>query len=123
MSNTKFTLVKPSLYIQPLTFQKELIEYLYCDEIELNKDIAVGLLKLSEEYSLPILKTNCAKYLVRILDHEDFMELASLASTYQVNELRKPVLNYLISFKSSLLQNINIKDLPRDLLEEYLIST
>jgi len=101
----------------------KLIEYLYCDEIELTKDIAVGLLKLSDEYCLPILKTICAKYLVRILDYDNYMELANLASHYQVNELRKPLLNYLISFKTSLLQNINIKDLPRDLLEDYLINT
>jgi len=98
-----------------------LIEYLYCEEIEVKKDTAIPLLKLSEEYSLPGLKAKCARYLARILTKENFLELAELANTFQIKELQDSVVEYFVCYWPSILQSFKIQDLPRYLLEEYVV--
>ena len=99
----------------------ELIEYLYCENTDLTKDTAIGLLKLADEYSLPTLKRKCARYLARVLSKDNFVEFANVASMYQAKELQNSILNYLISYKSALFEHVDIKDLPRDLLEVYIL--
>ena len=97
-----------------------MIEYLYCNEIELDKEIAVGLLELSEEYSLPILQKKCARYLTTIMNKENFVELANLVDKVQVEPLNKSLVNYFISFKASLLEAIDVQGLPKSFLEQCI---
>ncbi len=100
---------------------QELIEYLYSEDIEVTKDTAVPLLKLSEEYLLPGLKAKCARYLARILDKENFIELSELANTFQIKQLQDAAVEYFVCNRTAILQSLKIQDLPRYLLEEFIV--
>ena len=98
----------------------ELIEYIYCEEIDINNGIAVDLLKLAHEYSLPSLIGRCGKCLAETIQNDNFLELASLADLYQAEELQTDLFNYLLNFKQSLFKVITPQELPRFLLERFI---
>jgi hypothetical protein len=99
---------------------RKLIEYLYCEEIDIRDEIAVELLKLAHEYSLPALVNRCGKCLVKTIKNENFLELANLADSYQAEELQMHLFRHFLSFKQSLLEILSPKEMPRFLLEEFM---
>jgi hypothetical protein len=95
----------------------KLIEYIYCEKIDISSEIAIDLLKLAHEYSLPSLTQKCAKLLAKKVTRVNFLEFAELAEFYQEKYLQKSLISVFIHSKQSFLKTISVKDLPRFLLE------
>jgi len=99
-----------------------LIEYIYCEKIEISDKIAADLLKLSNKYLLPSLTRKCGKCLAKTISQDNFLELARLAESFEEKYLQAYLLNYFVNFKQPLLRSISVYQLPRFLLERYMLS-
>jgi hypothetical protein len=94
----------------------KLIEYIYCEKIDISSEIAIDLLKLAHEYSLPSLTQKCAKRLANKVTRANFMEFAELAEFYQEKYLQKFLITFFVSCKQVLMKTISRDDLPKFLL-------
>ncbi len=73
-----------------------LLEWLYCNEIlDLKDEIAVELFKATIKYSLPKLKIEAEKCLMKNLTVENILNRAKLATEYNGGELETAVVKFL----------------------------
>jgi len=77
---------------------------------------------LAHEYSLPSLIRRCGKCLARTIENENFLELAKLADLYHAEELQKHLLFYFLDFRGQLLEIMTPQDMPRFLLERFMMA-
>jgi len=104
-----------------LSLSLELLEFLYCNEVTLDQDIALSLLKLSEEYSLPLLKKKCAQFLAKELTVLNVIEMANAADLYGSEELIEASLDFIFRFKETVCQENDISKLSKTILVELFL--
>jgi len=99
----------------------KLLEYLYCDIVDLDEETAVDLLKLSNEYSVVSLKSFCEEFLVKKLSKENIIKYAKLAQTYTAPELRDAVLRCVNMHKDLLSESGEMLSLPKAILADLFM--
>ena len=72
-----------------------LLEWLHCNEIlDLQDNIALELFKQADKYTVPKLKAEAEKCLVKILTLENILERAKLAIEYNARDLEEEVVKF-----------------------------
>ena len=71
-----------------------LLEFIYCDEIELNEKLALDLFKLCDKYSLADLKGICEKFLSKCITLDNFVEVINVAEKFGGSELQDKAIEY-----------------------------
>lgn len=76
---------------------KELIHYMYSDEIPKLKDIALDLLIAANKYDLPGLFETCKSYLMANFSLEDFPRVLIFAEKLDIDDLKKVTMQHIIA--------------------------
>jgi len=64
-----------------------LIEFIYCNEVTLNEDLAYDLLDLSNKYSFKELRKGCELFLSKRIRQDNYAKLAKIANLLQLQTL------------------------------------
>ena len=83
------------------------LEFAYCNEVELDVELALDLLKVSHKYSFVSLKQICSEYLSKKLGIENYVSIASASEEYQAPILENAVLEFVA-------KNLNLIEQKKD---------
>ena len=95
-----------------------LLEWLYCNEIlDLKDDIAAELLKVSKKYSLPKLKIEAEKCLLKNLTVENILERAKLAVEFKARDLETAAVNFIFKNLDEVKKKEEVKSFPSSIID------
>ena len=98
-----------------------LLEWLYCNEVlNLKDEVAIELLKVSDKYSLPQLKVEAGKYLVKNITVENALERAKLASEENVKELEAAVVKFVSNKIAEGNKKVDVSQFPKPIADKIL---
>ena len=85
-----------------------MLEYIYCNKIELNEDLALELLEPADRFLLSDLRDGCEKFLVKCLNPENFVKIANLTTDFETRYLAEGIIEY-IKINSAILRKREIQ--------------
>ena len=97
-----------------------LLEYIYTDEVRLNCDTAIFLLKAADEYLIPRLKHICELFLIQHLKELDVIQVINLCEKHEANLLKKLAMKQLIKNINDLPEKTDLGQLPKSVLIDIL---
>jgi len=97
------------------------LEYLYCDEIELNFILAKELLTQADKYSVPALKELCEQNLIGNISSLNYVLLANLAEVLEANKLREAVRDYIAKDIKVLKARKDFEEISMEILRDVVI--
>jgi len=68
---------------------KALLQYIYCNEIDLDEQLALDLIPVVDEYLMKGLKGICEKYLCEQLRKDNVVDMLIVADRHEIEELKK----------------------------------
>ncbi len=96
---------------------KALLEWLYCNEIpEMNDEVAAELIRASEKHSLPKLKIEAERILLRNLTVDNILERAKMAVECHGNYLETAVVKFIIKEIDAVHKKFELNLLPSSIL-------
>ena len=101
-------------------FIKELMKFIYCDEVKLEEDNAVELVILADKYFLEDLKLVCEEYLIKTLKMENFAARGKVAEMYEMKLLRKALVDFGVRNMGKIRQNGMLGELSGQLLADII---
>ncbi len=66
-----------------------LLQYIYCNEVELDVKLALELIPVVDEYLMKGLKNICEKYLEKQLEKDNVVDILIVADRHEIDELKK----------------------------------
>jgi len=95
-----------------------LLEWLYCNEtVDLKDNIAVELLGVTDKYSLPKLKMEMEKCLMRNLTVENILGRAVLAVEFTAQDLETAVVKFIVKNMDEVMKRQELKRFPSSITE------
>ena len=92
---------------------------MYCEDVKLDQELVVVLLKNIKEFDLPELKMICERYLVKTLSIENIADVSKVVDNHEADRLKKAVIEYIITNRHLISQQ-NISRIPNSILVETL---
>ena len=65
------------------------MQYIYCNEVELDEQLALDLIPTVDEYVMKGLKGLCEKYLCKQLRKDNVIDILIVADRHEIDELKK----------------------------------
>ena len=98
-----------------------MLEFIYCGQIVLTEEMALGLLEAANKYALPELKARCEEFLVESLRPDAIVERVELAERLDAMVLRDGAISYLIkNAKDAAVSKIDMDGLSKRFLIDLL---
>jgi len=88
---------------------KLLMEYIYTDEVSLNSESAVELLKVADEYLIPRLKHVCELFLIQNLNEFDIITIINLSVKHESPLLKKIAVKQLLGYSKNQIKSMKTK--------------
>ncbi len=102
------------------SFLLAFLNFIYCEEIEVNNEICEDLYKLAHEYSTDELKSDCERFLIKEIKTENVIKHIQFAEKYDAQLLRKACLIFVVQNIDNVFRTQNFRDLETEtLLEIY----
>lgn len=92
----------------------EMVRYMYTDEIPKLKEMAANLLVAANKYDLPGLFRVCEDFLIRNITAENFGEILAIVGTYNVTQLKKLVVKFVLENFEKVLSSEEWKNLKEN---------
>ena len=97
-----------------------MLRFIYNDpNLVIDEDQAFELLNLSDKYLLPTLKAQCEKVLIKLLNLENFVNIAKAAEVVESDEIKKAVFKFARENVKELNEKGNLSLLSQSLLIEF----
>ena len=93
-----------------------MLEYLYCNSVEVDEELAKDLLILAKNYSILGLRSLCEDYLCGCLTPENLVTVANLAEQIESDILREAAVRVIKRNSEELNQREDVLDLPKSIL-------
>ena len=93
-----------------------MLEYIYCDFVDLTRDLALDLVLLSDQYSLPGLKEVCEGFLCQCLSIDNFVIIAQISDEAKSSTLTDAIIGFIRENVSSINERDDLFDLPKSIL-------
>ncbi len=94
------------------------MEYIYCDELKLDEDLALELLIVADKYLLGRLKTLCEKYLVHRITVENVIEVINISDLHGAHYLKESALDFMLGNRERIIETQDIAKMSKNLLIE-----
>ena len=88
--------------------------------MDLTENIALGLLKEAEKYSLPKLKEICERFIEENIRIDNVIELVNMAEQYEAPGLRQSALKFMLSNLDVIFAEQDIKRLKSSTILELI---
>jgi len=95
---------------------KAILEYIYCNKIELNEDLALELLEPADRFLLSDLRDGCEKFLVKCLNLENFVKISNMTADFETRYLAEGIFEFISRNSAALKKRDDIKTLSEDIL-------
>jgi len=105
--------------IKPHIF-KALLQYIYCNEIKMNEQLALDLIPVVDEYLMDGLKGLCEKYLCRRLRKNNVVDILIVADRHEIEELKTACFIFIHRNLGNLDQNEDMMKLSKPLFAALL---
>ena len=92
------------------------MEYIYCDEVSLNEQLATELLQIADKYGVPLLKELCEETLGECLTADNVVDLSILADTIDARDLIKSVVKFVKKNFDSVFEKNDIRRIPKSII-------
>jgi hypothetical protein len=92
-----------------------LLCFIYCYEFELNEELAIELLPVSEKYLMPKLTKMLEEFLTEVLNVDNFVKIANLTERRQSEQLKDSVLRFMANNLDKLEKRDDIYDVPKSM--------
>ena len=95
---------------------KAMLEYIYCNKIEMNEDLALELLEPADKFLLSDLRDACERFLDECLDLENFVKIFKKTADIETNLLKERIEEFISMNSNALKKREDVKALPEDML-------
>jgi len=102
---------------------KAVLQYIYCNELELDEQLALDLIPVVDEYLMTELKGFCEKYLCKQLRKDNVVDMLIVADRHEIEELKKACFRFISKHIKNIEDNEEMKKLSKSLFTELLKST
>jgi len=99
---------------------KALLQYIYCNEIELDEQLALDLIPVVDEYLMKSLKGLVEKYLCKQLRKENVVDMLIVADRHEIEELKRACFRYILKNLGNIDENEEMIKLSKSLLIELI---
>jgi len=99
---------------------KALLQYIYCNEIELDEQLALDLIPVVDEYLMQGLKGLCEKYLCKQLRKDNVVDMLIVADRHEIEELKKACFRFILKNLGNIDENEEMMKLSKTLFIELL---
>ena len=99
---------------------KAMLQYLYCDEIELDEELALDLLPVVDEYIIKGLKKLLEGYLCKKLTKDNVADILAVADQHEIEGLKEACSNFIVKNMDQIDKENELTKLPKSLLIELL---
>jgi len=99
---------------------KALLQYIYCNEIELHEQLALDLIPVVDEYLMKGLKGLVEKYLCKQLRKDNAVDMLIVADRHEIEELKKACFRYILKNLGNIDENEEMMKLSKLLFIELL---
>ena len=96
------------------------MQYIYCNELELDEQLALDLIPIVDEYLMKGLKELCEKYLCKQLRKDNVVDLLIVADRHEIEELKKSCFRFILKNMSNIDENEEMMKLSKQLFLELL---
>ena len=96
------------------------MQYIYCNEVELEKQLALDLIPVVDEYLMKGLKGVYEKYLCKQLRKENAIDLLIVADRHEIIELKEACFRFILKNLGKIDDKEELKGLSNSLLVELL---
>ncbi len=97
-----------------------ILQYIYCNEVELNEKLALDLIPTVDEFVMKGLKGLCEKYLCKKLRKDNVIDILIVADRHEIEELKKACFKFILNNLDNIDENEEINRLSKSLLIELL---
>ncbi len=95
---------------------KAMLEYIYCNKIEMNEDLALELLEPADKFLLSDLRDGCERFLVQCLNLENFVKIFEMTVDFETDILKEGIGEFIEMNSNALKRREDVKALPEDIL-------
>jgi len=99
---------------------KAILQYIYCNELELDEQLALDLIPVVDEYLMKELKGICEKYLCKQLRKDNVVELLIVADRHELEDLKKACFKFIIKKMNKIDEDEEMKKFSKPLFNELL---
>lgn len=114
-------LLKVNIHMEYLIICLAVIEFAYCNQVELDVNLALDVLKLSHKYKFSSLKQICSEYLSGKLSIENYVDIASASEEYQAPVLEDAVLEFVAKNLKSIEQKREYPNLSKEMFWKIIL--
>jgi len=98
-----------------------ILEFIYCDTVNLDEELAMELVGLADTFLLPKLKEACESYLSLNLRAENVLKISKRAEAVSAKKLEENVIAFLIKDFEKLSKTIELKSLSPELFVKLIM--
>ena len=99
-----------------------ILEYIYSDKLELNEELAMDLLGISDQYLLKDLRKACEEYLVGCLRVEILAKRIEEAEIFGAGILKEGILEFIVENLEEVDQYSERDEIPKEIIMEVIMS-
>ena len=103
-----------------LNLPTAILQYVYCNELELDEQLALDLIPVIDEYLMKGLKGICERYLCKQLRKENVVDMLIVADKHEIQDLKKACFKFILKNLASFDENEEIMKLSKSLFLELL---
>jgi len=96
------------------------LQYIYCNEIELDEELALDLIPVVDEYLMKGLKGLCEKYLCKQLRKDNVIDMLIVADRHEIEDLKKACFRFVLKNLGNIDENEELMKLSKPLFLELL---
>ncbi len=98
-----------------------ILEYIYKGKVELDEELSVDLLGISDQYLLKDLRKSCERYLVNCLKKETLAKRIEQAEHFGAEMLREGALRFLADNLEEVSQYSGRNEISKEILVEVIM--
>ena len=118
--NTKHAFEEVTMTSENAKAFEALLDYLYTGDLFVTMSTIDELLFLAKQLDLEEVVLFCDRHLQRSIDPDNWVEVFHIASTYNLGDTVKAVENFGVSKFITVVQDVNILDLPETIIEPII---
>lgn len=95
-----------------------MLEYIYCDQVLLNDELALELLIAANRYLLGRLKILCEQYLSQRLSVKNIVDIINAAEMHEADLLKECALTFMITNREAIIESQDLLNISKTILIE-----
>jgi len=116
----KSHIFKGTFWVKRILMIIAILQYIYCNEVELDEKLALDLIPVVDEYVMKGLKGVCEKYLCKQLRKENVVDMLIVADRHEIDELKKACFKFILKNLGNIDENEEMMKLSKSLFFELL---